>query len=1008
MLERRIEQRQQSEEYPRLAFASGQGVIPLSERKTNNREQLTKDEYTKKYLVTELNDIVYNPANVKYGAIDRNKCGRGLISPIYVTFTTNEIPGFIERIVTSHDFQQRALRFEEGTVTKRQSVNPEDLVTLDILVAPKREEQQKIATYFDSLDHLITLHQRITPYFLKINAFVWEQRKLGDSCKLNGRIGFRGYTEKDIISKEAGGVLTFSPTNIVDNKLTIECKNTYITREKYDESPEIKISNGDILFVKTGSTLGKSALVAGLKEDASINPQIVVMRVEKDTENFMSNVLITDRVMKQVAAVKIGGAVPTMTETELKNFTYFAPAEKEEKKKIGDHFRTLDNLITLHQRKPYFWNKFIVIDWEQRKLGDVFKEYSEKNHTELPALTIIQGGGTVKREDSDRNLMYDKSNLSNYKMVRKDDFIVHLRSFEGGLEKASSDGIISPAYHTFHSDVADSRFYYPYFRSHEFIKHKLVPHVYGIRDGRSIDIDGMKTIEIPYTSTEEQQKIGDYLESIDHHITLHHHKLFIINGLKLFTAIQCKCYLLLNISNKNKKTKKEIKLMPELERVIEEKLIDQLVYGDSQWTYREDLKTEEDLWRNFKYILEQNNKDRLNGESLSDAEFEQVKNQLQFSSFYKAGEWLVGENGKVMVHVQRDTEKLHLVVMNHEHIAGGSSVYEVINQYSALKDEDDYYTVSRNRRFDVTLMINGLPMIHIELKNRQHSYMDGFNQIKKYISEGKFTGIFSAVQMFVVSNGVDTKYFAAASDTDLNAKFMSGWVDEKNNPVSDYLDFAKSVLRIPEAHEMIARYTVLDRDAKRLIILRPYQIHAIESIREASKIGKSGFVWHTTGSGKTLTSYKATRNLLMDIPSLDKTIFLIDRKDLDTQTSSAFLIVMMSIQLSSIFVRGAMRHWTFNGDLMRMMKTGNVQSAEPTCIMITMMSMRREKKSLQIIVVIYSNIPILRTSIIHIQIRRVIQQERETTKVIIGVLMSILIIRLSKKQKRKQIGSFVF
>ena len=125
--------------------------------------------------------------------------------------------------------------------------------------------------------------------------------------------------------------------------------------------------------------------------------------------------------------------------------------------------------------------------------------------------------------------------------------------------------------------------------------------------------------------------------------------------------------------------------MPELERIIEEKLINQLVYGESQWTYRDDLKTEEDLWKNFKYILEQNNKDRLNGELLSDSEFEQVKNQLQFSSFYKAGEWLVGENGKVQVHVQRDTECLHLVVMNHEHIAGGSSVYEVINQYSALK-----------------------------------------------------------------------------------------------------------------------------------------------------------------------------------------------------------------------------------------------------------------------------------------------------------------------------------
>ena len=242
----------------------------------------------------------------------------------------------------------------------------------------------------------------------------WEQRKLGDSCKLNGRIGFRGYTEKDIVTKEAGGVLTFSPTNIVDNKLTMECKNTYITREKYDESPEIKISNGDILFVKTGSTLGKSALVIGLKEDASINPQIVVMRVEKDTETFMSNVLITDGVMKQVAAVKIGGAVPTMTETELKNFTYFAPAEKEEKKKIGNYFRTLDHLITLHQRKcdetktlkKYMLQKMFpqngekvpeirfdgfTEDWEQRKVTELLKNSSS-------AMKIGPFGSALKKD----------------------------------------------------------------------------------------------------------------------------------------------------------------------------------------------------------------------------------------------------------------------------------------------------------------------------------------------------------------------------------------------------------------------------------------------------------------------------------------------------------------------------------------------------------------------------------------------------------------------------------
>ena len=179
-------------------------------------------------------------------------------------------------------------------------------------------------------------------------------------------------------------------------------------------------------------------------------------------------------------------------------------------------------------------------------------------------------------------------------------------------------------------------------------------------------------------------------------------------------------------------------------------------------------------------------------------------------------------------------------------------------------------------------------MIHIELKNKEHPYIDGYRQIKKYIAEGKFHGIFSNVQMFVVSNAVDTKYFSAARDTELNKKFLTGWIDENNDPVCDYIEFAQDVLRIPQAHEMVTKYTVLDNDKKKLLILRPYQIHAIEAMRTASKSGKSGFIWHTTGSGKTMTSYKATRNLLMDIPSIEKTIFLLDRKDLDMQTKGAF------------------------------------------------------------------------------------------------------------------------
>ena len=532
--------------------------------------------------------------------------------------------------------------------------------------------------------------------------------------------------------------------------------------------------------------------------------------------------------------------------------------------------------------KPKIRFKGYQEDWEQRKLGEICSRVQGNDgRMELPTLTISAANGWMKQEDRFSGNIAGKEQ-KNYTLLHKGEL-----SYNHGNSKLAKYGtvfslqtyeeaLVPRVYHSFKVEIGSADFIEYFFATKmpDRELRKLISSGARMDGLLNIGYDDFMGIKMMFPSVLEQDKIAEYFRAFDHLITLHHRKqIYVLN-----TRIYAKTTLIIT---------KEKKKMPELEKVIEDKLIEQLVFGESQWTYREDLKTEEDLWKNFRYILEQNNKARLDGQPLSDAEFEQVKNQLQFSSFYKAGEWLVGENGKAMVHVQRDTEKLHLVVMNHEHIAGGSSVYEVINQYNALKD-DDITTVARDRRFDVTLMINGLPMIHIELKNRQHSYMDAFYQIKKYISEGKFTGIFSAVQMFVISNGVDTKYFAAASDTELNPKFMSGWVDTENNPVADYIDFAKNVLRIPEAHEMIARYTVLDEDAKRLILLRPYQIHAIESIREASKTGKSGFVWHTTGSGKTLTSYKATRNLLMDIPAIDKAIFLIDRKDLDTQTTMAF------------------------------------------------------------------------------------------------------------------------
>ena len=328
----------------------------------------------------------------------------------------------------------------------------------------------------------------------------------------------------------------------------------------------------------------------------------------------------------------------------------------------------------------------------------------------------------------------------------------------------------------------------------------------------------------------------------------------------------------------------------EQENVLEQNLIDQLTHGESQWTLRDDIKNEDDLWNNFFEILSRSNKDVLKDVPLTDNEKAIIKSKIIHPTFYKSAEWLAGVNGEVRLQIQRDNTKLgtaDFVVINNNNIAGGNSVYEVVHQIQFHKRRE----IDRNRRGDVTLLINGLPMIHIELKNRAHSPKEAFNQIQKYIDEQMFNGIFSTLQFFVVTNGSYTQYIAAGQQ--LKEKFLTTWVDKENKPVQNYLEFAKDVLSIPAAHNMVANYIALDSTQHSIIVLRPYQIHAIQAIFDAS-YGKdnkdqphSGFVWHTTGSGKTLTSYKVAHNLLK-IPSIQKTIFLIDRNDLDTQTTQAF------------------------------------------------------------------------------------------------------------------------
>ena len=853
---------------PTLTISAANGWLDQRDRFSSN----IAGSEQKNYTLLHKGELSYNHGNsklAKYGTVFALRTyEEALVPRVYHSFKVNEEASadFIEYAFATKlpDRELGKLISSGARMDGLLNINYDEFMSINMML-PSIEEQIRISEHLRKIDTLITLHQCKCKIVRLKCLNEWEQRKLGDLCQVTMGQSPDGSTYSD------------EPSDYILVQGNADLKDGWVVPRVWTTQRTKIAQAGDLIMSvrAPAGAMGKTAY------DAVIGRGVAAIKGNE----FIYQTLVkfdADGYWKKLAA---GSTFESINSDVVKGAMIYVPQDIEEQEKIGECFFKLDHLITLHQCKDYQNSNEPFFDWEQRKLEDYLEVSREKNKGESydkEDVLSVSGEFGIVNQIEFQGRSFAGASVANYGVVEVGDVVYTkspLKSNPYGIIKTNKGklGIVSTLYAVYKPrENTDSEFVQIYFELDSRMNSYMHPLVNkGAKNDMKVSDENALKGPVIFPKLDEQKAISQYFRGFDHLITLHQRK---HNGMK--NALNYTKILIL--------IAKETIIMPELEAIIEQKLIDQLVYGDSQWTYRGDLKTEEDLWANFKYILEQNNKDRLNGENLSDSEFEQVKNQLQFSSFYKAGEWLVGENGKVMVHVQRDTERLHLVVMNHEHIAGGSSVYEVINQYSALRTDENSNAPSRDRRFDVTLMINGLPMIHIELKNKQHSYMDGFWQIKKYIGEGKFTGIFSAVQMFVISNGVNTKYFSAASDTELNPKFISGWLDKDNNPVADYLDFAKSVLRIPEAHEMIARYTVLDEDAKRLILLRPYQIHAIESIREASKCGKSGFVWHTTGSGKTLTSYKATRNLLMDIPAIDKAIFLIDRKDLDTQTTMAF------------------------------------------------------------------------------------------------------------------------
>ncbi|WP_119055047.1 MULTISPECIES: type I restriction endonuclease subunit R [Acinetobacter] len=211
------------------------------------------------------------------------------------------------------------------------------------------------------------------------------------------------------------------------------------------------------------------------------------------------------------------------------------------------------------------------------------------------------------------------------------------------------------------------------------------------------------------------------------------------------------------------------------------------------------------------------------------------------------------------------------------------NVYQVTNQITV--DHRDFN--GRTSRFDVTLLVNGLPLVQIELKKRGMEIAEAFNQTQRYIREAYWAGqgLFSFIQLFVISNGANTRYY---SNGTTGIEFAFPWADVANKHINEIVDFAEAFLNHQHLTDMLTQYMVLLETTKSLMVLRPYQIYAVQKIVEhVQNSEQNGYIWHTTGSGKTLTSFKASQ-IIMNMPDVEKVLFVVDRNDLDTQTSREF------------------------------------------------------------------------------------------------------------------------
>jgi len=300
------------------------------------------------------------------------------------------------------------------------------------------------------------------------------------------------------------------------------------------------------------------------------------------------------------------------------------------------------------------------------------------------------------------------------------------------------------------------------------------------------------------------------------------------------------------------------------EAVLEDNLIKRLSEGGYEYVK---IKNESELIANFKVQLEKHNKCHL-----TDEEFDKILVYLDQGSLFDKAKKL-----RAHYHIERENEPFFIEFLNQKDWC--KNIFQISNQITMEG--------KHKNRYDVTILINGLPLVQIELKRRGMPLKEAFDQITRYTAHS-YKGLFNYIQIFDVNNRVKNKYFSNGHKKDLKYEFTFFWKDEENNNIISLDEFADTFLEKCNLAKMISKYMVLNESSKTLMVLRAYQKYAVEKvIEQALEVKQNGYVWHTTGSGKTITSYKVSQ-LLAEDESVYKVIFVVDRRDLDLQTNKEF------------------------------------------------------------------------------------------------------------------------